>query len=58
MPKATFDPDKCPAIQFCLLESAIRREDYRRAQELTRKLRRLGVDVKFRRSRELQGASI
>ena len=51
MAKSTFNPEHSPTVWFCVLERAIRGEDYQTAQRATRRLKRLGVDVRFHPSR-------
>ena len=39
----------CPSAWFVELEAALQREDFEAAEEATRRLQRLGVDVRWMR---------
>jgi len=41
----------CPTAWFAVLEDAKRRNDFERAAEAVRELRRLGVEVRWKRPR-------
>lgn len=47
------DPNESPTAWFFALETALARGDWRRAADAERELKRLGVDVRFRRARDL-----
>lgn len=49
--KAGLDAERCPVAWFCELEIARQSQDFERAAYALKRLRDLGVDVKFRSSR-------
>lgn len=52
------EPEDCPAAWFAVLEHAREHNDFERAAQAVRELRRLGVDVKYpvrRRPQQSEG---
>lgn len=46
--KEKFDYFNSPTAWFCMLETARKKEDYERAAEAKKELKRLGVSVRYR----------